>query len=253
MAKIYSCIFFALSFTYVNCYAQDRINTDRPDQTEAATLTPAHYFQAEFGFSHVQDNEDDFTNIYPTYLLKYGLTKNFEFRLENDFVTVYKKLVPNSQTVTGFRPLEPGFRLGIFDGNNILPRTSLIAHVAIPSFASKNFRANHLAPRILLAMENDITKKIGLGYNAGVEWDGFSTIPAWLYSISCDFDLGEKWDCYLEIYGSAEKKSFPENTIDGGIGYFISNNMKLDLSAGFGINKAASDFYMGAGFSFRVK
>lgn len=45
-------------FFSISSYAHDRIGTDRPDQTVAATLTPAHYFQAEFGVSHIQDTKN---------------------------------------------------------------------------------------------------------------------------------------------------------------------------------------------------
>ncbi|MBS1744702.1 MAG: hypothetical protein JST21_00885 [Bacteroidetes bacterium] len=117
----------------------------------------------------------------------------------------------------------------------------------------KIFQAKYLAPSLLLAIGNDITKKIGAGYNAGVEWDGFPTIPARLYSVSFNFDLGSKWDSYVAIDGSDLINFFPKHDINGGFGYFINNNKKLDIFSGFEISNAAPEYFFGILFSFRVK
>ncbi|MBP6432776.1 MAG: transporter [Ferruginibacter sp.] len=39
--------------------------------------------------------------------------------------------------------------------------------------------------------------------------------------------------------------------MDGGLAYFVNNNFKLDVSSGFGISKAAPDWYFTVGGSIR--
>ena len=248
MAKYFIVIIIVFAIG-VSLNAQDKIETDRPDQTELATLTPLHYFQAEFGYTH-ESFDNSHNDIHPHFLFKYGLTKNFEIRLQDQFIT---QSTSGSKTTTGFAPPEIGFRLALFQQKKLLPTTALITHFTIPTFASKKLQADHVAPAVFLAMENDVTKKISLSYNAGAEWDGFSIDPAWIYSLSCGFELSEKWESFVEIFGNAANHTTPENSIDAGFGYYISNDVKADASAGVGISKMAANYFVGAGISFRIK
>lgn len=231
--------------------AQDRISADRPDATEGATLTPYHYFQAEFGIGEEHTDRDNFNLIHPNALLKYGVSKRFELQLLGNFHSSYEKMIPSTIRSTGIDPIEIGFRAALWEEKNILPKTSIIARFGIPEFASKSFRADHLAPSILLTMESTITEKIGLSYNIGTGWDGFSSSPSWIYSLSSSFDLGKKWDVFFEVFGSAAKNESSQNNLDTGLGFYINNDVKLDAYFGFGITKAALNNFYGMGISFR--
>ena len=74
-------------------YAQSvgRIETDRPDQTECPFIVKKGYFQAEMGF-----NQSPAETLFPTSLLKIGLTKRLELR----YVSVLSK---EKDQVTGIR------------------------------------------------------------------------------------------------------------------------------------------------------
>src|SRR5690349_16953353 len=66
-------------------FCQERIDTDRPDQTESAFTVPKKYFQWEAGviFEHTNLNDNLFS--VPTSLFKYGVSNRFELRLETEF------------------------------------------------------------------------------------------------------------------------------------------------------------------------
>ena len=102
-------------------------------------------------------------------------------------------------------------------------------------------------------MQNTISKLIGIGYNLGAEWDGFSDDPAWIYTLSPGFNISEKWYGYVEVFGSISKDSKPKHNIDGGFAYWINRDFKVDLSSGFGVSKKAPDWYIAIGASFRFK
>jgi hypothetical protein len=109
------------------------------------------------------------------------------------------------------------------------------------------------APSLVLTFQNSLSEKAAIGYNLGVEWEDTKEPPAWIYTLAYGSNIGEKWYSYLEIFGSARKNELPQHTIDGGIAYFINNNVKIDLSAGFGLNSVTPKNYIAVGFSFRVK
>jgi hypothetical protein len=242
-------LFFTKSLIF---FAQEKIATDRPDQTESTVLVPPHYFQAEFGFGKENLDKENYNLVHPTALFKYGLSKRFELRLETNYVSAYEHLIPQSKTITGFEPIRIGFRTALWEERKIVPKTSLLVHFGIPGLATKNFKANHIAPSLLLAMQNSLTEHIALSYNVGAEWDGFSSTPYWLYSVSSGYDLGKRWDAFFEIFGTAQRNELAQNSLDTGFGFYVSPNVKLDASAGIGITDAAVDYFFGIGFSFRI-
>jgi hypothetical protein len=237
-----------------NCISAqvEKIDADRPDQTESAITVPKNYFQAEFGFSKENISGRNYDLIHPTVLLKYGL-KKFDFRLEVTCKSSYEHLIPDPKWTTGIDPVEIGFRAALWEEKKLLPKTSFILSLGIPALASESFKSDHLIPSFRFALQNSITENIGIGYNIGAEWDGFTSTPSWLYTLSPGFNIGEKWYAYIEAFGFIRKNETPQHNIDGGIAYYISRDIKIDVSGGFGITKTAPDNYVSIGFSFRFK
>jgi hypothetical protein len=102
-------------------------------------------------------------------------------------------------------------------------------------------------------MLHTLSNTILIGYNIGMKWNRFGSPPAFIYTFSPKFNINEKWFAYIEVFGSFRrpKKYDPQNTIDFGIAYYISDNVKIDGSAGFGLSKAAPDNFYAVGTSFR--
>ena len=245
---------FLFSFPAINIIAQDRISADRPDQTEGATLTPKHYFQAEFGFGAVNQDDYNYYITHPDALLKYGLFKRFELQFLAEYLSVYEKYIPATKITRGFTPCMIGFRLALWEQKKILPKTSVIFREGLAFLSSKALRPARNQSVILLTMENEITDKIGLGYNVGPVWGGSSTRPGWFYSLSSQFDLGKRWDMFLEGFATVQK-IFSQHSVDAdidtGLGFYINNDMKLDCYFGIGVSDDAPKNFFGVGFSFR--
>lgn len=239
-----------LGFLGGSAGAQETIDTDRPDQTESPFTVPARYFQLEAGFNRENIHGKDYSLIYPTLLLKYGM-KKMEFRLETQWHSDYHQLTPEPEWTTGIDPLELGFKLALWEEKGWLPKTSLIGGIGIPGLASKAFHADYIAPAFRFTMQNSIAKHVTLSYNLGAEWDGYSKRPDWIYTVATGFDIGERWYTYLEAFGFLRQDIHPQHNLDAGLAYFISNNVKVDVSGGFGISKDSPKNYMAIGFSFR--
>ena len=250
---ITTCIIF---ITFVStCFAQtEKIDTDRPDQTESAVLVPKKWFQFEMGLSKQVNNATENEFQHPTLLSKYGITKRMEFRLITTLTTINDFSNPVSkQSYSGLSPIEIGTKIALWEEHKLLPKTSLLFHVAFPKFASKKLKADKLAPNFRFSMQHTVSKVIGIGYNLGAEWDGFSNEAAWVYTLSPGFNINEKWYGYIEAFGSISKNNKPEHNLDGGVAYYINRDFKVDLSSGFGISKEAPDWYVAIGASFRFK
>jgi Putative MetA-pathway of phenol degradation len=237
----------------VGALAQERIDTDRPDQTESSYLVPKKFFQAEFGMGIENDRFGDFSLIHPTFLLKYGLFKKVELRLEGTFMSHYEQMIPQTKTTTSFLPLEIGTKLSLWEQKSVLPKTSMIAHLGLPFTGSHYDGRQHLSPSFRFLFQNSITDHFGLGYNLGAEWDGYSNNAVWIYTISPGFDFWKNWYGYVEAFGFHLPGGKMEHNLDGGLAYYISKNSKVDISAGLGLGEENPlCHYIALGFSFRV-
>lgn len=229
-----------------------RMETDRPDQTESPFLTRLHYLQGEIGFNY-EKTQGLHTLVHPTALWKYGISKKFELRLITELISAETPLlIPSGNDyITGFTPVQLGGKLALTEEKGLLPKTSLIFHVAAPKIASKKFRTSKWSPVFRFTMQNTLSENVGLGYNIGAEWDGESNIPSWIYTIAPGFNIGKKWYGYVEAFGAVRKNEKPEHALDAGIAYYFSDNTKIDFSGGFGISEQAIGNYLAIGFSFR--
>ncbi len=231
---------------------EGRMETDRPDQTESPFITKHKFFQAEIGLSLAKE-KGYATIAVPTVLWKYGLLKNLELRLITEINVVETSLiVPDGNEInSGLVPMQIGGKLSLWEEKGLLPKTSLLFHVAIPKAATKKYQASKWAPSFVFSMQHTLSQTVGIGYNLGAEWDGENNTPSWVYTLSSGFNMGERWYSYIELFGAIRKNDPPQNIVDGGIAYYLTNDVKLDISAGAGISHAAPENYFAIGVSFR--
>lgn len=235
-------------------YAQDPLDTDRPDQTESAFLVPKKWLQFEAGFNFQKNNARENEFLTPTLLSKYGLSKRVELRLITSLKTNSSLIIPYTIiNETGLDVAQIGAKFFLLEEQKLIPKTSFIFHVGIPSFSSAKFKPDKVAPNFRFTMQHTLSSKIALGYNVGCEWDGFTNDPAYIYTLTLGLNLTEKWYGYIEAFGAFKKQISPEHNIDGGLAYLISNNFKVDLSSGFNLTNAAPQWYIALGASVRFK
>jgi hypothetical protein len=240
-----SFLFYSLS-----CSAQEKIDTDRPDQTESAFTVPKGYFQAEFGFNKENTFRKDYTLVHPSALFKYGF-KKMELRLETTLSSEYEHLIPNPKWSHGLEPVEIGFKAAICEQKGLRPKVSLIMHTTVPFISSGAFKDTIITPSFRFCMQHTTGERSALGVNFGASWDHLKKMR-WNYTIAEGFDISDKFYFYVEAFGSFFKGYRPEHSLDAGLAYYISHDVKADISAGKGISSTAPKSYVALGFSFRV-
>jgi hypothetical protein len=227
------------------------IETDRPDQTETASLVPKGYFQMENGFS-IEDTEPGFIYTHPSTLWKVGVTEHFEIRVITEYINIQRD--PNPK-VDGFLPVKVGFKSKLIEQNGLIPKTSFIGHLSLPGIASKQFRQTYFAPDMRLAFQHSIGTRYSVGYNLGAEWDGETPRPDFIYTLSVSAGLFNGLSIYGEGYGSVPQQleDDAELRIDGGFTYLVSNDVLVDISGGIGVTDNAPEKYIAVGLSYRFK
>lgn len=247
----YFAIFILQSIIQFQLYGQQlpSIRTDRPDQTESPSTVLRNHLQIETGISFEKtDDESDFYT-YPTILVRCGVTDNLELRLILNNITSHVRGV----TYSGITPVTAGFKVKLTEEKGILPMLSFLGYLTIPDLASKNLKATWYATSFKIAMQNTLSQKISIGYNVGIEWDGETPQPTFIYSLSTGYSITEKIASFIELYGFLLQRSTGNHRMDAGFSYLLKNNMMIDISAGLGINKYAPANFIAAGYSIRLK
>ena len=228
---------------------QDKMENDRPGESITPELTAKGYVQFEVGFEKEQHNPKDYSLLHPEAVIKYGISRKAEVRMQLNSKT--EKFFSVKEFNYGLEPVQFGIKTSLNEEKGIIPHTSVLGMLGIPTFASKDHRADHIIPKLRLLFENSVRKKIKLNYNIGAEWDGITTNPDWLYSITPQFELTEKMGVFLEEYGVFHKGEKPIHYFDAGFDYGFTSNLKFDVYAGVGLTEESSDYFISSGISFR--
>lgn len=231
--------------------AQDKIDTDRPTEAQNASLVSRGTFQAEIGVRKEHEEGEQYFYRNPDVLLRYGLFPFLELRLNPIFETQQPGLSIKSKH--GLEPLEAGIKAKLYQTKDTSLILSLYGILGIPHAASKDYELNKAFYRARLLLQNTIGEKIKINYNIGRDWSDEDLQQSWMYSISPQFELSDKWTVLLEEYADFNPNSAPEHYADLGVTFGITNNLQLDVNAGKGLNKNADDYFLLAGISFRIK
>lgn len=233
----------------------NEMETDRPSESLTPTVVLKKHFQAEAGFRKEHDNNDGLRSdeyLYPSALLKYGLTKKLELRVLVEEESDYEYTPGKHKTAGGLEPVKVGFKYNFFNEKGWIPKTSVIARADIPKLASPDFKGDFVAPFFRLAMENSLSEKLSLVYNIGEEWEEDDVRGAFFYSISPQLEISDKLRIFAEVFGYVSKSEPAKNTFDAGLLYQVTSNLQFDIYGGAALSKNAPDNFIEAGISVRL-
>lgn len=267
--KTRAILFFTLLLNIGNILAQDNtdgtleaIITDRPDQTEAPTLTPVGFIQIEIGaqteFDKNKENREESQNtLFNTTLWKYGVSKNIELRLITEYAgekikyNAFDNSTKTTSLYSGFNPISVGTKIAIQKEHGIIPDISLISHLELPYFGAERYKPKNIIPRFRFLFAHTLNDRFTFSYNLGAEWESESTATTGIYTASLGISLIKNLSMFVEGYGFLRENTAPDHRLDGGFTYVIKNNVQLDCSGGIGLTENAPDYFVSAGLSFR--
>lgn len=224
------------------------MQTDRPNETESPNAVNKYHLHIENGFSY-EKNENEKIYEIPEILLRYGVFKNAEIRIEN----ALQINDTQEQHNFGLIPVTVGFKYHIVDHKGVsIPDIGILGRISIPWMADKAFKEAYYSPEIRVLAQHELSKTIHLGYNAALHWLADSAKPEYIYSISCDHSLSKKLKLFVETYGFALSHQHAQNSADAGVLFFVNKNLQLDFMAGTGITHKYHNKFAELGVSFRI-
>ncbi|MBW8360153.1 MAG: transporter [Weeksellaceae bacterium] len=246
MKRLYFCLMLT---TFSLFKSQESIQTDRPDQTESPSITPARFLQIETGFLHEKYDWQTRNASHPTVLWKYGVNEHFELRL----ITELNTEEVEGQRISGIVPITFGFKASLTDEKVLVPKISFIGHLTSNTWGSREFHTTYLAPSFRFLFQHTLSDRLNLGYNLGAEWNGETPDATALYTVSTAYSFTEKFGGFLELYGYLSKNSGADHRFDAGLTYLLNRDLQFDVSSGFGISQSAPQYFFSGGISYRLK
>ncbi len=230
--------------------------TDRPDQTESATVIPLKTLQIESGFVMEVNETNLLTNkafAYNTTLLRYGLLRTLELRMGLAYLANKIKITETHATedISGWSPLYLGFKVQILKEEG-MPEVAFIAGVELPFVAQEDYKSDYTAGDFRFSVAHSINQHFSVGYNLGVQWDGNTSSPAYFYSLVLGANITNKLGAYAEVFGLLPEVGESAHQFDGGFTYLALDNLQFDVSAGVGLNSSAPDYFISLGLTYRL-
>lgn len=245
----FTILFIAIALTAFG--QNDKITTDRPDQTESPVLVAPGWIQIETGASveRVTVGRASVKDItFNTTLVKFGITKQFELRLIQEYAA---RRGSDLESPTGFGPLAIGTKIFLAEEKGAWPAVSLIGHVHTRT-GSSDYRPSFVAPDLRFVFAHALSDRLALSYNFGGEWDGERAASTMIYTLSLGITLTDQLGFFIESYGFLPEDDRQDHRMDAGLTYLINNNIQLDLSSGLGLSSTSPDNFISGGISWRM-
>lgn len=221
-------LLFSVIFIGGIAQAQDLISTDRPDQSEGVFVLPRKQLQLETGITFSKNNLANNT------MLRYGITKTTELRLESD-VETWDTFTANAITLSA--------KQKIYESDNFLPSITGVGYLSYTPDVNNPFSVD-----AVLAFENVISSKFSIEWNIGSQ-NGFQKL---VWTTNAGYSPNERLTLFAEYYGYFGN-SLPDHNVDFGVMYIINPNFQIDFAVGQSIFTTAGEPFATAGISYRFK
>jgi hypothetical protein len=231
-----------LAIPVANAQDADLINPDRPGLADGSGVVGLGRFQIEAGLE--RDHAADGVSIATPLLLRYGLSKAFELRVEgNGYV--------HADGANGLAPLSIGAKVHFADA----PSLGVIARVFVPSGSGAQ-RSHTTNGDVRLAADINLGEKWSLNPNIGVAAndDGDGRFTAGLAALTVQYNLSDHANVFVDAaLQSPEARGGPAAlTVDAGAVRIIGSNIQLDVSVGWGAKGSTPpNVFWAAGISRR--
>lgn len=242
---------------------EDSLQTDRPDFVEASTTVGKGVLQIESGYTYIRNNDPgdvSTTHSIGEVLFRYGVIEDWlELRL-GVFPFSQTQSVPAPATTNrGLDDLYLGVKLGLTPQEGWLPEMALVPQMTVPT-GHDSVSADHVLAGMNWLYGWDVTDFIAIGastqFNSAVDGETLRRYTEWAQAITINYNLTDdvgaytEWFCFVPSGATSERV---QHYMDGGITYRPTPDMQFDVRAGFGLTGASDDFFIGTGYSIRIK
>jgi len=221
-----------------------RVDADRPHLPEASTTVGKGRFVLESGYTFSQRGSTQ-AHSYPEAILRAGVFSDwFEVRIGQNFITQDGSV---SDTYVGIK-------LALTEQFGYLPQVAIIPQMTIATESHSEVDGRVL-PGLnvdcsweviknrfdleLLIATNRVREDVR-GTDLEIATGLTAAVNPWR-----NLEIFAEWDAFYPVHGQNRQETV------GGLVYFITKDIAVDIRAGIGLNRQARDFLAGTGFVIR--
>lgn len=221
--------------------ADDYLNPDRPGIADGSNVVGAGRVQVEAGLQREYRNDAGIqtrTLFVPT-LLRFGLNKDLELRIEGNTYTWSKESSPGRGVARseGLAATSIGFKYHFVDGDDSqLPSLGAIVRL-FPRTGSGGLRPAHTTGDLRIAADWDLAPGWSLNPNVGVglfEDDGQRLFRSALVAATLSYSPSRALSLFVDasLQYPEKKQGRAAAIVDVGVAYLIGREIQLDFSVG---------------------
>ena len=224
--------------------------TDRPDQTESATVVPRGLVQVETGYLFARDGGMDGYAV-PGTLARIGLGGRTELRIGHAGIV-------GGAGRRGAGDSELGAKINLIErADGWRPELALLGGLSLPT-GDHGLSSDGTDPLFLFAFAHEFRPGLSLGYNGGTAWESSAAQQDRdvfiVYSLALGVRLTDRLGTFLELFGDRQVTGplATSASMDGGLTLLLTDIVQLDVYVGSGLRGPTSDLFAGTGLSFRL-
>ena len=226
--------------------AVPEIITDRPDVTDASTVVPRGSLLGENGATFTRDHHTRAIDATQS-MLRLGVASRTELRLG-----IPEYLANFDKGRSGFGDISAGFKqqLGPLPGDFDL---SVIMAVSLPTGA-RGVSSGGYDPSIKFPWSRELTGPWSVGGMFSLFWlteEGRRNLTG-QPTFYVERQITKAADVFVEYAADYPEHGAPRPIFHTGAAYRITPTNQIDLHIGLGLTRAAPDFFIGIGYSFRI-
>ena len=235
--------------------AVEPISTDRPGQATSTDIVEPGALQMELGVQYQPARDQRTPDLsLPQLVLRWAPLTWLELRLgENTSVYTQRRTGAGTSTTS---EITLATKARFVEQRDAVPTLGALLELDIP-LGTSGVATNSVDPSLTFLAAWDLTTDWSLDANLGLSGpsQGIHDTTRVLQIdpiLSLEWSASERLGLFVEWFSSVKVNDEPtQRSTDGGVTYLLSDNLQVDVAAGVGLNAAAPDYYVGAGFAWR--
>ncbi len=184
-------------------------------------------------------------------LIRFGLSKSLELRLQSGFLYQRDKILSAKSSVTSVQGISLGGKWHFLEHKHaLIPDASLLLQADLP-VGSEQIVSKYVEPQAVLIASHPLSDAASLDYNVAVSYRN-NDYAEYFYALALRVEFSPQTSSFIEFSAKHPKDTDAEMYFDGGLNLLIKRNTIAYIYGGKGLNTQSADWFVAFGMGIRL-